>query len=331
MSLRMRVLLVDVDSRIPNLALMKLSAYHKTAGDEIFLTRVGRAPLDWGGHADRAYVSTMFSWNRDRAAILGRNCGAPDVRYGGVGWSFVRLDPEVEATLPDYSLYGVDTAVGFCNRGCLRRCGFCSVPQLEGAIRPERYSPPWEWVPDSFTKALLLDNEMADYPYEQQGEIYGWFRDTGRRWCQTQGYDLRIVARDDRLAPLMADYKPWDLAFAGRRVYCAWDYIGNEPPVRKGIERLLAAGFRPREITCYTIVGFNTTHEQDLHRFDVLWGEYGVHPFVMPFNNRKDDPWIRAFARFVNRRVFKVCSWEDYSRRPRAIVERGGLFGDAAK
>ena len=162
----------------------------------------------------------------------------------------------------------------------------------------------------------MVNGFLRAHHYLRRG-VPGWrvaltLRDSGRKWCQTQGYDLRIVARDERLAPLLADYKPWDLAFSERRVYCAWDYIGNEAPVRKGIERLLAAGFRPREVTCYTIVGFNTSHDQDLHRFNVLWGEYGVHPFVMPYNNRRDDPWIRAFARYVNRRVYKACRWEDY-------------------
>ena len=306
----MKVLLVDVDSKIANLALMKLSAHHKALGDEVYLTRRGSPPIEWGGRADRAYVSCVFTWNRDRA--LGMVHGCSEVFYGGTGINYGRLPPEIESRLPDYSLYGVDYAVGFCNRGCLRKCEFCCVPKLEGVIRQDRYSPPWDWVPDGMRKALLLDNEMADYPYDQQRQIYGWFRDSGRKWCQTQGYDLRIVARDERLAPLLADYKPWDLAFSERRVYCAWDYIGNEAPVRKGIERLLAAGFRPREVTCYTIVGFNTSHDQDLHRFNVLWGEYGVHPFAMPYNNRRDDPWIRAFARYVNRRVYKACRWEDY-------------------
>lgn len=309
-----RILLVDVDSKIANLALMKLSAYHKARGDEVYLTRRGSPPLEWGGRADRAYVSCVFTWNRERALKMVHGC--VEVVFGGTGIDYGRLRPDVEAFAPDYSLYGSDYAVGFCNRGCLRKCQFCCVPQLEGAIRQDRYSPPWDWVPDDKRKVLLLDNEMADYPYEQQREIYGWFKDSGRKWCQTQGYDLRIVARDERLAPLLAEYKPWDLAFAGRRVYCAWDYIGNEAPVRKGIERLLAAGFKGRELTCYTIVGFNTTHEQDLHRFNVLWGEYGVHPYVMPYNNRKDDPWVRAFARYVNRRIFKSCSWEEYDRRP---------------
>jgi len=330
-----RILLVDVDSKIANLALMKLSAYHKARGDEVHLTRRGSPPLEWGGRADRAYVSCIFTWNRDRALKMTHGC--TEVVLGGTGFPifaspnsparYNHLPPEVSAHLPDYSLYGVDYAVGFCNRGCLRKCQFCCVPQLEGPIRQERYSPPWDWVPDDKRKVLLLDNEMADYPYDQQREIYGWFRDSGRKWCQTQGYDLRIVARDDRLAPLLANYKPWALDFGGRRVYCAWDYIGNEAPVRKGIERLIAAGFRPSELTCYTIIGFNTTHEQDLHRFNVLWGEYGVLPYAMPYNNRKDDPMIWAFARYVNRgpALYRRHSFDDYLVKfnPELVIPKG--------
>lgn len=318
-----RVLLFDGDpnSKIPNLALMKLSTYHKARGDDVRLTTRGQPPLEWGGLADRGYVSCVFSWNAESARR--RISGCRHVFYGGQGfrpgWSC--LVGPVHRSPPDYDLYGKDEAVGFCNRGCLRKCGFCSVPFIEGPIAYERYAPPWEWVPERFDRAILLDNEMADYPYEQQAEIYGWFRDSGRKWCQTQGYDLRIVAKTrsadeqidgERLAHLVADYKPWDLAFAGRRIFCAWDYIGNEAPVRKGIERLLAAGFVPREITCYTIIGFNTTEEQDLHRVEVLTKEYGVHPFAMIFDNRKDLPRARAFARWVNRRVWKVASWPEY-------------------
>jgi hypothetical protein len=330
-----RVALADVDSKIPNLALMRLSTYWKARGAEVRLykhrpdggkLRSG-LPLDLIGWADHAYVSAVFTWNRDAALSVGRQLSCPDVQFGGTGIGFNRLPPEIEACPPDYSIYGTRIAVGFCNRGCLRKCQFCVVPQLEGPIRQDRYSPPWDWVPDGFSKALLLDNEMADYPYDQQREIYAWFRDTGRKWCQTQGYDLRIVARDDRLAPLIADYKPWDIAFKDRRLYTAWDYIGNEAPVRIGIERLLAAGFKPRQITTYILVGFNTTHDQDLHRFNVLHGEYGVDPYAMPFNNRKDDPWLRRFVRYCNRHVYRACSWEDYDRlaherRTRGRVER---------
>jgi hypothetical protein len=94
------------------------------------------------------------------------------------------------------------------------------------------------------------------------------------------------------------------------------DYFGNVRPVTRGIQMLLDAGFKGRNIMCYVLVGFDTTFAQDLHRWRVLRKDLGVYPFVMIYNNRRDDPKLRAFARWVNRRIDKVCSWEDYDRNP---------------
>jgi len=54
----MKVLLVDVDSRIPNLALMKISAWHKSQGDE-----TGFAIEN----PDMVYISCVFKKNADQA------------------------------------------------------------------------------------------------------------------------------------------------------------------------------------------------------------------------------------------------------------------------
>ena len=51
----MRVCLIDVDSRIPNLALMKLSAWHKAHGDSV----------EWWNpmlQYDKVYSSKVFTF-----------------------------------------------------------------------------------------------------------------------------------------------------------------------------------------------------------------------------------------------------------------------------
>src|SRR5660397_108888 len=50
-----RILLIDVDSKIPNLALMKLSAYHKAKGDNVALLRGSQ--LDLCEKPDKIYAS----------------------------------------------------------------------------------------------------------------------------------------------------------------------------------------------------------------------------------------------------------------------------------
>ena len=56
----MKVALIDVDSRIPNLALMKLSAWHKQLGDDV---KLGYSPLY--DEPDLAYASKMFDFTAE--------------------------------------------------------------------------------------------------------------------------------------------------------------------------------------------------------------------------------------------------------------------------
>src|SRR5207302_556735 len=58
----------------------------------------------------------------------------PDhARLSGAHLVWEGLLPEVDALMPDYSLVPSWTSsILFATRGCPRKCGFCSVPRLEG-------------------------------------------------------------------------------------------------------------------------------------------------------------------------------------------------------
>jgi len=333
-----KVLLVDVDSKIANLALMKISSYHKSKGDEVFLYR-HRAKKNFGFEffdvdPGLVYVSCLFTWNRPLAQSINNRFRGKPLLYGGTGFDHGRpasernyLPDVIEYASPDYDLYGNDYALGFCLRGCNRKCQFCDVPLKEGRIKLADYRPPWTWVPDGFTKAMLLDNDPALYPDKLHDEIFRWFMSSGVRCSITQGYDIRCVTPER--AALLAELNPYDLKFHDHRLYIAWDYLGVEGFIRERIPMLLDAGIKGVNISCYMITGFAPAtkgpdrcpwdgadltgpHAADLHRYEVLWKDFGVLPFVMVYNNERGDPWLRAFARFINRRVFKHTEWADY-------------------
>lgn len=115
----MKVLLIDVDSKIPNLALMKLSAYHKAKGDKVYLN-------NGCGSSDIIYASIVFSRNKNKLNGLRYFYPNAEIRIGGSGYSLdSKLPNEVEFLKPDYSLYPeMDYSLGYTTRGCNRCCYF---------------------------------------------------------------------------------------------------------------------------------------------------------------------------------------------------------------
>lgn len=124
----MKVLLIDMDSTIPNLALMKVSAYHKSKGDEV------------GFHVydpDKVYCSIIFKKNKHKADGLRFLYPDAELDIGGSGYDLHKvLPPEIESMTPDYSLYPENQSYyGFTTRGCIRHCPFCIVHDKEGKFR----------------------------------------------------------------------------------------------------------------------------------------------------------------------------------------------------
>lgn len=132
----MKISFIDVDSHnYPNLALMKLSAWHKKQGDNVEW-------YDFTRHYNIVYMSKVFSFTPDYGYVV----NADHVIRGGTGYAIHGaggehyisendrpLPYEVEHMMPDYGLYNIkDTAYGFLTRGCPRGCSFCIVGKKEG-------------------------------------------------------------------------------------------------------------------------------------------------------------------------------------------------------
>lgn len=313
----MSVLLIHVDGKMPNLALMKISAWHKKRGDRIFLKRglSRNLPLKCH-HPDKVYISCVFDQNKVKALKLAEGFKCP-VEIGGYGVNSNRLPEEVEHIRPDYDLYGVDYSMGFTSRGCIRRCPWCVVPKKEGYIR--FHTPIDEFLKPSHNKIILLDNNFLASPkwHEELIKLIAYRLKVNF----SQGLDIRLI--DQENVRFLSKVHYYDWKFKRRRLHFAFDSPQIEDEVIQGIETLERGGIRREHLMFYVLVGYNTDYAQDLHRINLLIKE-GVKPYVMPYNDRHDS-YYPHLERWVNHRYYKLVSWEKYdSGNSQEIIRKMG-------
>jgi hypothetical protein len=226
----MKVLLLDVDSKIPNLALMKVSSFYKKLGSEVTLKRLNYSAyrkrnqvIVDGSDFDKVFVSIIFGCNRDAIFVT----GCEDQRFGGSGYNVEKKLPQaIEQCDPDYSIYpNCDTSIGFITRGCIRNCYFCIVPQKEGRLYFNQH--PSEII--KHNKVRFLDNNIL--AYEDHKTTLQWLIDKKVKCSFNEGLDIRLI--NDENARLLAalNYYPSEYVFA-------FDGIILKPIVQKRLDIL---------------------------------------------------------------------------------------------
>lgn len=303
----MRVAIYDVDSKIPNLALMRLSAYHKERGDLV----EAYSPL-FKDHYDHIYASRLFNFSD--ASLL----DSERMEIGGTGWDLHKtLPPEVERLTPDYSFYDYPHSIGFTMRGCRFVCKFCVVPEKEG--RPKANNTIADiWTQRDSDFVVLLDNDFFGNP--EWRERIAELRRLDLKVNFNQGLNIRIIT--DEQAKALSSVQFWNYPQTRKQVYFAWDRFQDERWIDAGIERVRAAGVKPWQMAFYVLIGFDSTPEQDLYRVTKL-RDLGCDPYVMPYN--KADMYQKAFARWVNHRaIFNTVAWEDYRAGVKKPEDHGG-------
>jgi hypothetical protein len=124
------------------------------------------------------------------------------------------------------------------------------------------------------------------------------------------------------VAAELARLKIRDLKRSHSYIWFAWDRPEIEKHVRAGIAALNKAGIKSYRLRFYVLCGYNSTWEEDWHRFAVL-RDLGAEPFIMLYEG--SGPKLRAFARYVNRLIYKKCAWEDYDRWNKAKENQEAL------
>lgn len=302
----MDVCLIDVDSKIPNLALMKLSTWHKSKGDTV---KLGYDPLL--DNPDICYVSKVFDFTPEPEYLP--DC---EIVRGGPAYDLKsRLPmPDADRVMPDYGLYremypDFDYAIGRFTRGCPNRCPWCVVPKMDGN-RVHRVAELTDFWCGQERVRLLDDNIMADAGIFEEccaelAEVRPKDHPNRKVKVLWEALDIRLV--NDRTAAALA------MVTIDKTLHFAWDGPSQDRFIERGIETLRRHGIKPYRLMFYVLVGFNTTPKYDLHRIMTL-RDLGANPYVMPYD--KSDPYQHYISRFVNNKwVFKKTpTFDDYKQ-----------------
>lgn len=293
-----RIGIIQVDGKLPNLALMKIAGYYENLGDQVewYLGNLYESMYDM------IYASKIFSFSETPDLPFGKSV------MGGTGFDFYnRLPIEIENTSISYSLYpGCNYHIGFSMKGCRFNCKFCCVPKKEG--RPYNYNTIDEILtnPKGDNRLMLLDNDFfggTDWKQNLERII-----ELKLKVCFVQGLNIRIIT--DEQSQLLAKCNYQNSHFNQKYLTFAWDKYNDGKIVKAGIERCNKAGIPCKHMQFFVLIGFDSTPNQDMERVMTL-RELGCMPFVMPFN--KSDPYQKRFTRWVNHRAtFKSCTWDQY-------------------
>ena len=156
---------------------------------------------------------------------------------------------------------------------------------------------------------MLLDNDFFGGP-DWEANLYRII-ELGLRVCFVQGLNIRIITADQ--ARMLATCHYVNSRFNQKYLTFAWDRFGDRRVVLEGIRVCNEAGIPCGHMQFFVLIVFDTTPDQDYERV-MLLRELGCMPFVMPY--KRDAPYQRAFARWVNNRaVFEGYRWEEYRYR----------------
>lgn len=287
----MRIALHDGDRKrfnepFPNLALMKIAAWHKKHGDDVswFMPLL---PYD------KVYSSKVFSWTPADGYL------PPATVKGGTGYGISGTLPDAtEHICPDYDLYGVKYSLGFLTRGCIRSCPWCVVPAKEGVIR--EHADIEEFCRHKDVK--LMDNNVLAHPHgiaqiEKMARL-------DLRVDFNQGLDARLI--DGPIARRLAALR-WI-----RFVRLACDHKSLMRDVEKAIRLLRAGRGHYREYWCDVLVN----DVDDAHDRVLFLEGLNVTPFAQPFRDREGtEPTYeqKCFAAWCNRPpIRKTTPWPEY-------------------
>ena len=282
----------------PNLALMKISAYHKSKGDQV----------EWWNPLysyDRVYSSKVFDFTPTDPYL------PEDAIRGGTGYRDIlicqQLEPEIDAMYPDYTIYpDCDYAIGYLTRGCIRNCPWCVVPKKEGKIKPYRK---WQDVVRQDTdKLVLMDNNIlaCDYGIGQLEDMIG----SRYKLDINQGMDARLMTPE--IADILSRLS-WI-----RHIRFSCDQKSQIEPIKRTVELLKRYGVRPYRIFIYILVTTNLEDAAD--RVEALKVHKGINLYAQAERNERmgvipNKMQLEFAQRYIYSGRYRIETWNEYCKR----------------
>lgn len=198
-------------------------------------------------------VSAVFTWQRKRAEQVAGSWRMhyKNVLLGGPAYD----DPGGEFTPGMFIKQGCTITA----RGCPKKCGWCSVPVREGALRLLTIKPGW----------IVQDNNLLATPEHHFEAVFEMLREQKRAIKFSGGLDKHFL-------------KPWHVPFFDSIPIDELWWAVDEPGDMRWIRRVkeLFAHVPMRKMRCYTMIGYgNETLAEAEKRIEEVF-ELGFMPFT---------------------------------------------------
>jgi len=279
----MKIALYNLEPEIVNVAMMKVSQFHKQNGDCV--EKYNPFIKD---QYDKIYAFSLFDFTDKGYVTKNMICG-------GTGFDVsIKLPQEIDDCNYDWSLFpNCEYSMIWFSKGCIRNCEWCVVRRKEGliqSVKPKNLNPNGKYI-------KIMDNNFFANPNWREAikQIKQW-----NQLVDFQGVDTRLLNKEhcDALNSLKHH----------KQIHIAWDNPKQDliPKIKE-----ITQWISPYKLMCYVLIGYNSTKEQDLYRIEKL-KEFKIDPFVMPYN--KKDKYQKNFARWVNHKaIFRKIKWEEYN------------------
>lgn len=306
-------LIVRKNHNFPNLALMKLSQYHKDKGDEVELIGFNEINPNslFGNDFDEVFVSKAFTDSKTPDFIYKLD----NIKYGGTGFFFDKAEPlsyKIEHSMPDYNLYDkilhkfrkkdfyTDYSIGYTTRGCFRHCEFCVN---KNSNKVNIHSPIDEFYDPSKNKLAMLDDNILGLPNKELFKIFDRLEEINKCFQYRQGMDIRLLSseRVDKLLKLKYDdvyYFAFD-KFINRDLIESklklWsEKIHEIKPDRKWIRT---------KLYCFCAFDYDNIYDDSFwlndikiifERFKIMF-KYKAIPYLMRFEKWETSPYREVY------------------------------------